>query len=424
MTETREFPASWSSGSPTPASSPAGAGWSAGTASPDPWAAPAPPSGPHPPAGPSSPPRRPARRGYALLVALALGAGAVGGAAGTATYLALDDTGGTAVSSLDATPASDGSAAGSPGDGTGSAALSSVEDVAAEVLPSVVSIQVRAQGGVGTGSGIILSSDGLILTNNPVVEPAGAGGQVQVSFQDGTTATARVVGLDPLTDLAVLQAQDVSGLTPATLGSSGELAVGEQVVAIGSPLGLDGTVTTGIVSALNRPVRAGDGTDTSTVIDAVQTDAPINPGNSGGPLVNMAGEVVGINSAIATAPGSQGSIGLGFSIPIDQARPVAEELRDSGTATHARLGVSVGDPQDGSRGALVATVEPGGAADQAGLQEGDVVTAVGDRPLAAGDDLVAAVRSYRPGDDVQLTVQRGGDSTTVEVTLGSDAQGQ
>jgi putative serine protease PepD len=298
--------------------------------------------------------------------------------------------------------------------------MSSVEDVAAAVLPSVVSVQVATGTGQGTGSGVVLSSDGLILTNNHVVEVAASGGDVVVSFQDGTTATATVVGLDPLTDLAVLQAEDVSGLTPATLGSSSDLAVGEQVVAIGSPLGLDGTVTTGIVSALERPVRTTDaGPDGSTVIDAVQTDAPINPGNSGGPLVNMAGEVVGINSAIATAPGSQGSIGLGFSIPVDQARPIAEELRDSGTATHARLGVSVGNTTDGSPGALVAAVEPGGSADSAGLQEGDVVTRVGERLLADGDELVAAVRSYRPGDSVEVTVSSGGDTRTVEITLGS-----
>jgi len=416
MTETRSLPSYGPA--PSPARTPLpGAGWSPGARADDPWAAPTPPGGPSAPAGPPSSPRRPARRGFALLTALALGAGLVGGAAGGAAYTALDDSDATTTtSSLDAAPTSSDA-----GDSAGSSAMSSVEDVAAAVLPSVVSVQVATGTGQGTGSGVVLSSDGLILTNNHVVEVAASGGDVVVSFQDGTTASATVVGLDPLTDLAVLQAEDVGGLTPATLGSSSDLAVGEQLVAIGSPLGLDGTVTTGIVSALERPVRTTDaGPDGSTVIDAVQTDAPINPGNSGGPLVNMAGEVVGINSAIATAPGSQGSIGLGFAIPIDQARPIAEELRDSGTATHARLGVSVGSTTDGSPGALVAAVEPGGAADSAGLREGDVVTRVGDRLLADGDELVAAVRSYRPGDSVEVTVSSGGDTRTVEITLGSD----
>ncbi|HSK55327.1 MAG TPA: trypsin-like peptidase domain-containing protein [Jiangellales bacterium] len=419
MTETRHLPPYGQADAPTPPH--AGTGWATGDRADDPSAAPTPPWGPSTPAGPPPSPRRPARRGYALLAALALGAGLVGGAAGGAAYTALDDsTRTTTESSLDVAPGS--TDVGDRSDG--GAAMSSVEDVAAAVLPSVVSVQVRTGAGPGTGSGVVLSSDGLILTNNHVVEAASSGGQVVVSFQDGTTATATVVGLDPLTDLAVLQAEDVDGLTSAALGSSSDLAVGEQVVAIGSPLGLDGTVTTGIVSALQRPVRTTDaGPDGSTVIDAVQTDAPINPGNSGGPLVNMAGEVVGINSAIATAPGSQGSIGLGFSIPIDQARPIAEELRDSGTATHARLGVSVGDPADGSPGALVASVEPDGAAETAGIQEGDVVTRVGDRQLADGDELVAAVRSYRPGESVEVTVSRGGETRTVEVTLGSDGAG-
>ncbi len=258
------------------------------------------------------------------------------------------------------------------------------------------------------------------------------------SRSPSTTAhrpTPRIVGRDPVTDLAVIRAEGVSGLTKATLGSSAALDPGQQVVAIGSPLGLQGTVTSGIVSALNRPVRTGDATGTenvSTVIDAIQTDAAINPGNSGGPLVNLEGEVVGINSAIASlgasAGGQSGSIGLGFSIPIDQARTIAQQLIDTGSATHAQLGVSVRDDLSSSSsafsdGALVASVTAGGAAEKAGLGQGDVITKVGDRPVDGADALIAAVRSHRPGDAVVLTYSRNGNESTARVTLGSDAAG-
>jgi len=292
----------------------------------------------------------------------------------------------------------------------------------------VVSIGVRGGGGQGTGTGVILSSDGLILTNNHVVEAAADGGAVSVTFNDGRTARARIVGRDPSSDLAVIKAENVSGLQPATLGSSAGLRVGQQVVAVGSPLGLSGTVTTGIVSALNRPVRAGGselpGQDRSTVLDAIQTDAPINPGNSGGPLVNMRGEVVGINSAIATLGGTlggqSGSIGLGFAIPIDQARPIADQLAKGGTAQHARLGVSVrdktGDAGEG-QGAELADVVAGGAAAKAGLRQGDVITKLGGRSIDSADALVAAVRSHRPGESVELTYLRGGQSATATVEL-------
>jgi putative serine protease PepD len=223
-----------------------------------------------------------------------------------------------------------------------------------------------------------------------------------------------------VTDLAVIQAQDVSELTPAELGSSGDLEVGQQVVAIGSPFGLEGTVTSGIVSAIGRPVSAGQAQDSLAVIDAIQTDAPINPGNSGGPLVNMSGQVVGINSAIYSPTGS-GSVGLGFAIPIDQAKPIAEELIDNGQATHARIGISVGDSDTETRGALIASVEPGGGADEAELAQGDIITKVDDRLITGGESLIAAARSYRPGDTVTLTYVRDGETQTAEVTLGSDA---
>jgi putative serine protease PepD len=351
------------------------------------------------------------RRGTAFLVALALGAGVLGGAAGAGVVTVLDDQP-AAQSSSQVQNSLDGSSGESD---QPASSFSSVEEVAAEVLPSVVSIAVQSQAGSGTGTGVVISSDGQILTNNHVVE---SGGQLTVTFHDGTTAEAEVVGTDPVTDLAVIQVPDVSGLTAAELGSSGDLAVGQQVVAIGSPFGLEGTVTSGIVSAVGRPVTPGS-QDSLAVIDAIQTDAPINPGNSGGPLVNMAGHVVGINSAIFSPTGS-GSVGLGFAIPIDQAKPIAEELIDTGQATHARIGISVGDASGETRGAQVASVEPGGGADEAGLAEGDVITKIDDRLVTDGTSLVAAARSFRPGDTVTLTILRGGETQTVEVTLGSD----
>ena len=370
---------------------------------------------------PPAPPQVPARRGVGLLAALALTAGLLGGGVGAAVTAALDDD--AAIRPVATTPAArtslDRSATTS-----GTAVTRSVEQVAAQVLPSVVSIEVSTATGGGEGTGVVISADGLILTNNHVVAPAAQGGVLRVTFNDGTTADARIVGRDPVTDLAVIAAEDVKNLVPATLGSSADLAPGEQVVAIGSPLGLQGTVTSGIISALDRPVRTGGAGPTesaSTVIDAIQTDAAINPGNSGGPLVNLAGEIVGINSAIATlggsAGGQSGSIGLGFSIPIDQAKAIARQLVDSGTATHAQLGVSV---QDGDRGAVIAVVGTGGSADSAGLRAGDVVTAVGDRRVDGADALIAAIRSHRPDDTVTLTYLRGGTQRTARVTLGSD----
>jgi putative serine protease PepD len=261
-----------------------------------------------------------------------------------------------------------------------------------------------------------------------VVAGGGDGGKLSVTFNDGRTVSATVVGTDPLTDLAVIRA-DAKDLTPAKLGNSGSLGVGQQVVAIGSPFGLEATVTSGIVSALNRPVTSGDeNNDSSTVFPAVQTDAAINPGNSGGALIDLAGQVVGINSAIKTAGGSGqssgGNIGLGFAIPIDQAKPIIDELVAKGKATHARLGVQVGDAEssDGlQQGATIGEVTTGGAADKAGLKAGDVVTAVNGKVIASGDALVAAVRSHRPGDEVTITYNRGGQTgQTAKATLGSD----
>lgn len=383
--DTRAFDAGWASGGTAP-------GETATTAD----------------ASPAPPRSRVSRRGTALLAMLALGAGLVGGAAGSAIYDSLADDPAPVVSSLEGdTGSRDGAAP----------AFTQVSDVAAQVQPSVVSIAV----GRGGGSGVIISSDGNILTNNHVAA-AGQERGLRVTFHDGTTATAEVIGLDPVTDLAVIRAQGVSDLQPATLGTSADLRVGDQVVAIGSPLGLDGTVTSGIVSALNRPVTAGDrtGGQTST-FGGIQTDAPINPGNSGGPLVDMSARVVGINSAIATVPGSEGSIGLGFAIPIDQAKIVAEQLVETGTATHARLEIGVNDARGENAGALVAEVSADGAGAAAGLEEGDVITRVNDLLVTDAESLIAAVRSYRPGDEVTLTVIRGSETLEIPVTLGSSA---
>jgi putative serine protease PepD len=300
----------------------------------------------------------------------------------------------------------------------------SVEQVAQKVLPSVVELQVQGKTASGDGSGIIISNDGLILTNNHVVADAAGGGQITAVFQDGKTAPATVVGTDSTSDVAVVRANGVSGLTPATLGRSDNLVVGQQVVAIGSPFGLAGTVTQGIISALQRPVRAGGSTgNAQSVLDAIQTDAPINPGNSGGPLVDTQGNVIGINSAIyspQTVSGNAGSVGLGFSIPVNQARRIGTQLVNSGKATEAALGVKLNSQNNGP-GATVATVDPGSAAEKAGIKAGDVITKLDNRRIPDGDTLVAAVRSHAPGDHVKITVN--GNPNPLDVTLGTLATG-
>ena len=322
-----------------------------------------------------------------------------------------------------------------------------VERVAAKVLPSVVSIEASGSQESGTGSGIILDNDGHILTNNHVVVPAVGGGSLKVTLNDGRSATATIVGRDPISDLAVIKI-GLTNLAPISWGDSSSLKVGQEVVAIGSPLGLSGTVTSGIVSALNRPVvtaiadeqqqqqqqdpfsqngpftQQQQQSSQTTAVDAIQTDAAINPGNSGGALVDMAGRLVGINSAIATLSGSEsstqsGSIGLGFSIPAKVAAPIVDQLIKTGKATHAKLGASVGDSSSPD-GAKVSSIDSGSAAAKAGLKAGDVVTAVDGRAIPDSDSLVAAVRSYRPGDKVTLTVVSGGKTESVNVALGSD----
>ncbi len=380
-----------------------------------------PPPGDEPTAG-GSPERRP-RKVSAAVVAAILAAGLIGGGAGGLITNALNnDNSSSTVSSLNGTAVS--------GNDSNSAADGSVSQVAAAVLPSVVSIEVSGQSGAGEGSGVIISSDGQILTNNHVVALAANGGQLQVTFNDGKTASAEILGRDPSSDLAVIKAAGVSNLKPAKLGSSADLQVGQQVVAIGSPLGLQGTVTSGIVSALNRPVRTGSsdtpgGQADTAVFNAIQTDAAINPGNSGGPLVNMSGEVIGINSAIATLSqgGSQqsGSIGVGFAIPIDKARGVATQLAKGQQPSRAFLGVTVQDATGSTPGAQIATVQSGSPAADAGLKEGDVITKVGDTPIDGADALVAAVRGEAAGTKVTVSYVRDAATHTAEVTLGSQS---
>jgi putative serine protease PepD len=293
-----------------------------------------------------------------------------------------------------------------------------------------VSIQVDAGETSGSGSGIVISEDGQILTNNHVVAAAADGGSLSVTFSNGDRADAEVVGRDPASDLAVIQAEDVDGLTPATLGSSADLNVGDTVLAIGSPLGLDGSVSAGIVSALHRaislqgeqsPFGGGGQVVDNAVIDAIQTDAAINPGNSGGALVDAEGRVVGINTAIASlaqgTTGQGGSIGLGFAIPIDSARDIADQLIEDGSVSHAFLGVQIADADTG-RGALIGAVEPGQPAADAGLQEGDVIVELDGETVADANGLTAAVRSHSPGDTVSVTYERDGDEASVDVTLG------
>jgi putative serine protease PepD len=305
----------------------------------------------------------------------------------------------------------------------------SVERVAQQVIPSVVKLAVRGSMESDEGSGIVLSSDGLILTNNHVIAPAAHGGTVSAILQDGRSVPVQIVGRAPSFDLAVVRAQGVKDLTPAQLGNSSNVQVGQEVVAVGSPLGLSGTVTSGIISALDRPVRAGgEGSGQDTIFDAIQTDAAINPGNSGGPLTDMQGRVIAINSAIASLGsgngGQAGSIGLGFAIPIDQARRIAKELVHSGYATQAVLGVIIpsGRPEDGA--AVVEQVTPGGPAANAGVQAGELVTKVDNQVIDSGDSLVAAVRSYSPGTKITLTVKNSaGSARQVQVTLGSQRVG-
>ena len=370
------------------------------------------------PAPPAAAPRRAGRFrvGMAGLVAGAV----IGGGAGAGTVALLDRDG----------PVATAPATGQEVVIENPETATTATAAAAKAAPSVVTIYVSSGSGSGSGSGVVLTEDGFVLTNNHVVEDAGERGTLQVRTADGTLYDAELVGTEPTADLAVIRLADAAGLTPAVFADSDEVRVGDVAVAIGAPLGLSNTVTDGIISATNRAVNLGSTGNDNTVIDALQTDAAINPGNSGGALVNGAGEVVGINTAIATVAGGlpggseqSGNIGVGFAIPSNTAQRIATELIEDGEAQRALLGVGATTEGDAGsavgRGARVASVEPGSPAADAGLQAGDVVTAIDDRPVTSSTELTAAVRSRTPGDAVTLTVQRDGRTVTIEVTLGS-----
>ncbi|TGN81486.1 PDZ domain-containing protein [Streptomyces bauhiniae] len=315
----------------------------------------------------------------------------------------------------------------------------SVAGIAARALPGVVTLHVRGGDESGTGTGFVLDGRGHILTNNHVVAPASGGGDITVTFSSGDTAEAEVVGRDSGYDLAVVQVKGVQGLTPLTLGDSDAVRVGDPVVAIGAPFDLANTVTSGIVSAKDRPITAGgekgDGTDVSYV-DALQTDAPINPGNSGGPLLDAHARVIGVNSAIRSADrdadsteSRSGSIGLGFAIPANQARRVAEELINTGHATHPVIGVTLDMDYagDGARidtegGAAGPAVQKDGPGDRAGLKPGDLITGVDGHPVHSGEELIVKIRAHRPGDRLRLTVGSPGAEHTVTLRLGASGR--
>ena len=405
---------------------------------------------------PAHAPKRKAAFGVPTLVASILAAGLVGGGVVAGTTQLLGDR---AITST-----------GSTSSQAGPVIVNNREDVnaitaaAVKATPSVVTIKASSGSEGGTGSGIILDGEGHVLTNTHVVTLDGtaANAAIEVRMSDGKVYSAEIVGTDPLSDLAVVKIQNGSGLVPAVLGDSGKLNVGDTAVAIGSPLGLTGTVTDGIVSTLNRtisvassaapkegadnsqggdqgfqfaPPDGGQGQSTanqgSISINVIQTDAAINPGNSGGALVNTKGEIIGVNVAIASAGGdsaSSGNIGVGFSIPINHAKRVAQEIISTGKATHGQFGVSVKQKTASSSasgfsvGAEVATVEPGSAADKAGVKVGDVVTKFQNLAISDPNQLTAAVREQPAGASVKVTVLRDGKEQQLDVTLGAAAE--
>ncbi|GIG85950.1 trypsin-like peptidase domain-containing protein [Plantactinospora endophytica] len=367
-----------------------------------PWAA---------PGGSPAPASGPGRVGKVLAIGVAALALMVGsGLAGGAIATALDDDSPTVTNrTYSAAPVINSA---------------DLPKIAAQAQDSVVSIST----GSAEGSGVVMSADGFVLTNNHVVAGAN-GGNVKVFFADGKNADAKVIGTDPKTDLAVVKAEGLSGLTAAKFGDSDAMQVGDQVLALGSPLGLQGSVTAGIISARDRTIRAGGGEGeqqnpfeqpqqqggATSISGLLQTDAPINPGNSGGALVNTKAEVIGINTAIATSGQGSGNIGVGFAIPSNKARAVAEALQRGEKVSHPSLGVQVTPAENG--GALVGGVVPDSPAAKAGLQQGDIVTQFGDKKIGDADDLVGAVQAGKVGDQVQLTYSRNGVEKTATVTL-------
>jgi putative serine protease PepD len=384
-------------------------------------------AGPPPPAGPPGSPvpgahPRPEQHGpgwgalLGVATAAAIVAGGLGGVAGgylvSHGYLGLGEG-----SSYTAPSAQPGSTARPEG---------SIAQIAAKALPSVVTIEVRGADGAGTGSGFVFDGVGHLITNNHVVAEAADSRQINVVLASGKHVPAKLVGRDSSYDIAVLKVE-VPKLAPLPIGSSAAVVVGDPVIAVGAPLGLDSTVTAGIVSALNRPVSPGGGSDQS-FINAIQTDAAINPGNSGGPLLDMAGRVIGVNSAIAAlsgmTSGQPGSIGVGFSIPSDQMRKTAEQLIRTGKAVHPVIGVILDTDYTGE-GVRIASEGPNGAdpvtdngpADKAGIRPGDIVVQFEGRPMTEPDELVVAIRAKDVGDVVSMTVRRGSRELTVKMTL-------
>ena len=367
-----------------------------------------------------SPPSRSSRGRTALLAALALLTALVIGVAGGATGFLLAQRDGSAGTL-------DGSGLRPQPTRAEQRPEGSIADVASDVLPSVVQIKVKTAQGGGTGSGFVVDANGLVVTNNHVVDQAE--GDVTVSFTDGRSADAQVVGRSASYDLAVLRL-DATNLPALQLGDSDAVAVGDPVIAIGSPLGLSGTVTSGIVSAKDRPVTAGASSGDAAYINAIQTDAAINPGNSGGPLVNLSGEVIGVNSAIATVGGSlgeSGNIGVGFAIPINQVRRTVNQIIETGSAEFPIMGASLDSRYDGPGAQISQTpspdgtppIQPGGPADRAGLEPGDVILEIDGKAVEGSSELIVAIRSRQPGDEVVLLIRRNGSEREVPVVLSS-----
>lgn len=338
-------------------------------------------------------------------VILALVAGGVGGFIG-ASFHSTSTNGSTATGTCDVT------------------------NVTSSILPSLVTINVQTPSGGGNGSGSVIDQQGDILTNSHVLAPPGTPNAITVDFARGESGVqAQVVGRDPLTDLAVIRVQGHQGsVQPIAEGDSANLEVGQPVIAAGSPLGLESTVTSGIVSALSRYVDVGAGDQAALLVNAVQTDASINPGNSGGPLTNCSGKQIGVNTAGAQVPSATpsggGSIGLNFAIPIDFARSVADELIKNGVATHPQIGVlavtvteEMAKTTDRPRGALVEQVIPGFGAAQAGLRMGDVITGIGDRSVNSVDQMLVEVRGYQVGQTVKVTYVRDGETNSAQVRV-------
>ncbi|MEU5447926.1 MULTISPECIES: S1C family serine protease [Streptomyces] len=383
------------------------------------WGAPVPP-------GPDSPERKAGKsRAGGLVAAVAVAALVAGGIGGALGFWAADRNGGSSGSSTTV------SASDTPKDLKRPAGT--VAGVAAKALPSVVTIDAQGGDGEGgTGTGFVYDKEGHILTNNHVVASAAESGELSATFSDGKKYAAEVVGRAQGYDVAVLKLKNPpSGLTPLPLGNSEGVAVGDSTIAIGAPFGLSNTVTTGIISAKNRPVASGDGqSNKNSYMSALQTDASINPGNSGGPLLDATGAVIGINSAIQSTGGGlgqsqAGSIGLGFAIPINQAKNVAEQLIKTGKPVYPVIGATVSMEEKTGGAAISAegtggtpAVTPNGPAAKAGLKGGDVITKFNDTVIDSGPTLIGEIWTRKPGEKVTLTYERDGKEATAEVTLG------